>query len=79
MWSQPADIFTSHYAMPNAFSVDSVNQGFKTGLYDKESLSLLRRVAKQADKVFNFVFRHFLMHFFLNLSCFPPPPLSFCL
>ena len=51
LWAQPQEVYRHHYAVPGAFSRDSLSIGFRNGTFDKESIGLLRRVSSQPDKV----------------------------
>jgi len=51
LWSQPQEIFTHNFSTPTAFTTESMLSGFRSGLFDKEALTTLRRVASQPDKV----------------------------
>jgi Ca2+-binding EF-hand superfamily protein len=51
LWSQPQELFSHHFSTPNAFSGESMLSGFRKGLFDKEALSTLRKVARQPDKI----------------------------
>lgn len=51
LWSQPQDLFSNNFSTPNAFSGESMLSGFRSGLFDKEALSTLRKVASQPDKI----------------------------
>ena len=51
LWAQPEQVFEKHYSVAAAFSNDSLGAGFRAGMFDKESLGVLRKLAIHPDKV----------------------------